>query len=129
MHCLPHLFMSELWVLRRVGITGISLQPSVFRLHVVLIDFSPSLSKCTINQYSNKSSFILEKYSFQLSGHEVLVLSMWSRGRHKALVCILPWALSAQHGRHDCTSPSLHNNDSYTQRTIGYMLNASTSQG
>lgn len=65
-------------VFRRVRIAGISLQPSVFRLHVALIDFSPSLLKCTVNQYSNKSSFILEKCSFQPSGQEVLVLSVWS---------------------------------------------------
>lgn len=63
-------------VFRRVGITGISLQPSVFGLHAALIDFSPSLLKCAINQYCNKSSFIFEKCSFQLSGHEVLPLSM-----------------------------------------------------
>lgn len=79
--CLIYLWVSS-GVLRRVGITGITPQPSVFRLHVALIDFSPSLLRCTINQYSNKSSFILEKCSFQLSRHEVLVSSMrrWERG-------------------------------------------------
>lgn len=71
MRCLIYLWVSS-GVFRRVGITGISLQPTVFRLHVALIDFSPSLLKCTINQYSNKSSFILEKCCFQLSGHGVL---------------------------------------------------------
>lgn len=76
-------------VFRSVGITGISHQASVFRLHVVHIDFSPSLLKCTINQYSNKSSFILEKCSFQLSGHEVLVLSLWP-GRQRSAVGLRP---------------------------------------
>lgn len=36
---------------------------------------APSLLKCTINQYSNKSSFMLEKCTFQLSGLGVLVAS------------------------------------------------------
>lgn len=62
-------------VFRSVGITGISLQASVSRLHAAFIDFTPLLLKCTINQYSNKSSFILEKCSFQLSGHGAVVLS------------------------------------------------------
>lgn len=69
---------------RRVGITGISLQPSVFRLHAAHIDFNLSLLKCTINQYSNKSSFILEKCTFQLSGYELLVLSMLPEGQLSA---------------------------------------------
>ncbi len=100
-----------LWVssglFRRVGITGIRLQLSVFRLHVALIDFSPSLLKCIINQYSNKSSFILEKCSFQLSGHEVLVSSVRSR---ESAGPLWPWASSAQWLIHDCASPSWHNN-------------------
>lgn len=50
----------------RVSVSHASiLQPAVFRLHVVLIDFSPSPLKCTIDQYSNKSSFRPEKCSFQ----------------------------------------------------------------
>ena len=98
-----------LWVssglFRRVGITGISLQPAVFRLHVALIDFSPSLLKCTIDQYSNKSSFILEKCSFQLSGHEVLALSMWPRERHRPVFGLGPHLPNmAVHHHHDTTT-------------------------
>lgn len=51
------------------------LSPSVLRLHVANIDFCPLLQKYTTNQYSNKSSFRLEKCSFQASGHKVWVLS------------------------------------------------------
>lgn len=112
-----------LWVssgmFRRVGVTDITLQPSVFRLHVALIDFSPSLLKCTINQYSNKSSFILEKCSFQLSGHEVLVLSAESR---EMPVFLWPWASSAQQPTHGCTRPSWHPAAAHTV----WILNAST---
>lgn len=87
MHWLLHLFMSEFWgeLGWSVGITSISHQASVFRLHVVYIDFSLLLLKCTINQYSNKSSFILEKCSFQLSGHNVPALSLWPGKQRPAL--------------------------------------------
>lgn len=70
--------MSELWGGSGPKVSQASLlSPSVLRLRVAYIDFCPLLQKCTINQYSNKSSFILEKCSFQLSGHEVWVLSVW----------------------------------------------------
>lgn len=100
-------------VFRRVGITGITLKPSVSRLHVALIDFSPSLLKCTINQYSNKSSFILEKCSFQLSGHEVLVLSVWSgewRWSASGLGPHLPnnWYLTVNHRRVTTEQTTVH---------------------
>lgn len=100
-------------VFRRVRITGISLQPSVFRLHVALIDFSPSLLKCTINQYSNKSSFILEKCSFQPSGQEVLVLSVWSRERHWSAFGLGPHlpnnCYMTVHRHHDMTTAHTYN--------------------
>lgn len=99
MQCLFHLFMSELWGVQegthhRHQSSAVSLP---CRLHVVLIDCCPLLLKCIINQYSNKSSFILEKCSFQLSGQEVLLLSMWSRQRGTGLHLALghPWRAGA----------------------------------
>lgn len=88
--------MSELWGGSGAKVSHASLHsPSVWRLHVAYIDFCPMLQKCTINQYSNKSSFRLEKCSFQASGHKVWVLS----GLHLTLGFICPttetWASSA----------------------------------
>lgn len=93
---LYHLFTSELWGGSGAKVSQASLLSlSVLRLHVAYIDFCPPLQKCTINQYSNKSSFLLEKRSFQLSGHEVWVLSVL----HLTLGLICPttgtWASSA----------------------------------
>lgn len=108
-NCRRHLFMSEVWGVREWKAS----QASVFRLHAALIDLSPSLLKCTINQYSNKSSFILEKCSFQPSGHGVLVVSMRPG---EAVVSMWPWASSTQQLIRECQVMTAH--------TLHYNINA-----
>lgn len=105
MHCLPHLFMSELWGVQEGRHHRHQSSALCLRLHVALIDFSPSLQKCAINQYSNKSSFILEKCSFQLTGHKVLVLSVWARKRLRSVFGLGPHLPNMTvHHQHDTTT-------------------------
>ena len=134
MCCLLHLFMRELWGVQDGRHHKHQSQPSVFQLHAAFIDFSPSLLKCTINQYSNKSSFILEKCSFQLSGHEVLVWSMRPERQCSAcdLLCMWP-ALHVTLGLiwpttdcwHEYHRPQPLSSTGITVYSIQYMLDAS----
>lgn len=112
--------MSELWgeLWWSVGITDISHQASVFRLHVVYIDFSPSLLESTINQYSNKSSFILEKCRFQPGGLKVLVLAVCPERQRSAWVSGLT-----------CPTPDTTlDHDRMKAHTLKYNVRSSTPQ-